>query len=406
MASNFTMLEPNNFGGKLAQGINQGLNAGLTSGLQQLANQKLERMQQKAAQHSILSAFPDIPKEALSYVATLPAKEQLKILELLGNQRQQEHDQMMAQAQQPQIQPETNEMVQDESYANDLEKALSMPQIVQQLSPEQIQDATSQLEQLRQKLGANPVGVNPFPQEQTQPNQMAQPVTQPKAGGIPLAALAKGSKDALAQEKQDLAREKFEFEKQQAKGKNQEKTVAEEKLESEVTGGYETLKNLHKIAKRMMSDLDSGEIEVGPLASLKSKVAPTWLKDISGEFNKDSNRIVNLEAGGLRGAMSKYRVQKVEAAKPSLDQSIKVNKTILKDIIEETEDKLERMKEDYPDITQKVERASKKSERRREEAKAAEDNPLEYPTYYEENTQYEDDDGEKFILKNGEWRPM
>src|ERR1700677_5367533 len=165
MASNFTILEPNNFGGKLAEGINQGL----SSGLQTLANQKLERMQRKAAQHDLLSAFPDIPKEAAAYISTKPAKEQMQILEMLGNQRRQQEEQAMSQqqaqqqssglqqlqgpsAQQSQISTEPQEeMVQDAQYAQDLEAALQRPDLMSQLSPEQIQEATSQLEQIKQK---------------------------------------------------------------------------------------------------------------------------------------------------------------------------------------------------------------------------------------------------------------
>ncbi len=359
-----TIINQESFGGNLGRNLGQTLGQGLSSGLQQLANQKLERMHKKSIQHDLRSAFPEIPEEAIAFIANKPAKEQLQILEMLGQQRQQQQEQQAMGQQQQQAsglqqlqQPQESMQQQDVEIPDDhytpeviqhLEEQLSSPEAAQQFPPEELQRAKNNLLSMQQKLMQNPVGVNPFPKEPTQPNQIAQPVTQPKESGIPLETFAKGSKDTLAREKQALAREKFEFEKKNVTEKP--KNAAQIKQEEALVADANQLSDIINTTKRMKMTLDSEKVSPGIIPQGLSRIAPTLLGAENEMFDKDSSHILNLYSSQQKGQQSKYRLQTLEREKPGLGHSVKVNREIVNRINQEAEHKLKSLLKRYPKL--------------------------------------------------------
>jgi hypothetical protein len=387
----------------------------LSSGLQALAHSKMQQVQERHAQQQLGNAFSDLPESSLAFINSLPPKEKLELLKELGNQRLQES----SQAQQKPMNLESVTPEQKEG----LRSYLQSPEAQQAHSPEELQKIAQFLDQgneqggikgLQQQLGNNPVGVNPFGEGQSQvqpqqPSQVQPPAAemmQQKPKGLTTGALGKGSAESLAREKQDLAREKFEFEKQQAKEKmaaaiqESEDTPAQKKYKEEVTSAYSLYDDLLETSKRMLKNSQENGVSTGFISNLQYGIDPSTLDDATEAFAKDSDHIVNLTSTGLKGVMSKYRVQKLEAEKPSLRHGKKVNEDILKTYIEKAEHKLKQIEKDNPKI--KFDRIQDEAQ---EEQELALKDPLAYPQFFDDNTKFdpEDGSGKIYILKNGVW---
>ncbi len=392
------------FGGDLGSAIG----GSLSTGLQQLAQHKMETMKKRHSAQKLKQAFPELPEDAIGWINDLEPKQQIEVLQSIG-----QHQQGSTQTQQN---PTTLESITPEQKEQ-MGEYLRSPESQGAYTPEELQKLSKFLEQpkqegglkgLQQQLGGNPVGTNPFPkvaETQMAPQQQVQPTQQPKKG-IPLTALAKGSTNALAREKQDLAREKFEFEKQQAKEKmaaaiqESDDTPAQKKYKEEVSSAYSLYDDLLETSKRMLKNSQENDVSTGFISNLQYGIDPTTLDDATEAFAKDSDHIVNLTSTGLKGVMSKYRVQKLEAEKPSLRHGKKVNEDILKTYIEKAEHKLKQIEKENPKV--KFDRIQNEAQ---DEQELALKDPLAYPQFFDDNTKFdpEDGSGKIYILKNGAW---
>jgi len=116
------------------------------------------------------------------------------------------------------------------------------------------------------------------------------------------------------------------------------------------------------------------------------------------------NEIVLARGHMRKGVPSKYKLMMEEMAKANINQPIKTQEDLLNYFKDDADKEFASHRfmlsqkgknGEYPlDIEQRV-----------SEYESAQEDPLDYPQYYRENAVYEDDNGKKFILKKGEWKP-
>jgi hypothetical protein len=116
------------------------------------------------------------------------------------------------------------------------------------------------------------------------------------------------------------------------------------------------------------------------------------------------NEIVLARGHMRKGVPSKYKLMMEEMAKANINQPIKTQEDLLNYFKDDADKEFASHRfmlsqkgknGEYPlDIEQRV-----------SEYESAQEDPLDYPQYYRENAIYEDDNGKKFILKKGEWKP-
>lgn len=187
-------------------------------------------------------------------------------------------------------------------------------------------------------------------------------------------------------------------------------TPAQEKQRDSIRSSYEINKNLYETTQRMLADLKSGKVKTGLIPHLKAEYWPTQLNPETGIFAKDAANVLTWTTEGQKGLQSKYRIQQTLKGKPGVNQLPEVNEHVLTEINKRAERNLKNFQKDYPgfnledsddyDYENKMpynDEISMKDGEQLDEKPDASNLP--------DNTQWVEDNGERQIVKNGEWVP-
>jgi hypothetical protein len=123
------------------------------------------------------------------------------------------------------------------------------------------------------------------------------------------------------------------------------------------------------------------------------------------EYEATGKNLVSSLLATRKGQPTGFKLKFEESGKAGLDQPIETQEALLQGIIDHYDDEAERqeyiqsLQDDqgnFPlDVSRKV-----------DEFDRAIDEPLKYPSFFEEGTIYPHKNGQKFILENGKWKVM
>jgi hypothetical protein len=373
MAATFTPF--GNTSASLGQALGTGIAKPIEQGLDFLTNQKMQQITQKH-QHAPYIGLGYTPKEA-AFIHALPEKYRWEALQALapqgGRMQQQQQNPMEALQQEQPMQQQQN----PNQQVMDLLQSLGKGRPISELGGlGQLAAPQQQLPQMQQ------------PQQQ----QMAQ---QPESQGelSPRERIAEYRKNAAQQQ-------------QEAKPLS----AAQKKYNDSIVDASKNAEDILETAQRMLEyigeDPSKSKLQYGAIATLKSKINPTWLGEEgpgydSEDFDKDATHLINLESAKLKGVPSKFRVQLIQKEKAGVEHTPKVNKRILQRYEKLASEKLRMLHADHPDIF-KNDQSSSGGNNTQVTAEDAENNPLEHPDFFQEGTRYEED-GVTYVLKNGDW---
>lgn len=174
-------------------------------------------------------------------------------------------------------------------------------------------------------------------------------------------------------------------------------TVQEQKQRDAIQVGVDNLDDIIETADRMLEIVD--QIDYGPLASVTEKISPSWLDTVSEQFSKDSSHILNLGSQEMKGVPSVYRVKTLAKEKPGLEHSPAVNRQILERLKRQAIHKKNGLVKKYSKYDLQTESSSAPVD----EYQLAQQDPLEWPQFYENGSVFLNDDGSRKMLVNGEW---
>ncbi|HVW99258.1 MAG TPA: hypothetical protein VHA52_02290 [Candidatus Babeliaceae bacterium] len=185
-------------------------------------------------------------------------------------------------------------------------------------------------------------------------------------------------------------------------------TPAQEKHRDMVRNSYEINRNLAETTERMLEYLKSGKIKTGLIPHLKSEYLPTQLNKESGIFAKDAANVLTWTTEAQRGLQSKYRIQQTLKGKPGLNQLPEVNEHVLTEINKRAKHNLKNFEKDYPGFN--LEDAENYDYEGRHPLFPAQASPEgevleERPDASDlpDNTQWVEDNGERYVVKDGQW---
>jgi len=161
----------------------------------------------------------------------------------------------------------------------------------------------------------------------------------------------------------------------------------------------QNLEDIVSTTDNMLKNLEGG-IETGIWSGIKAGVAPTWLDEVSEEYDKDASHLINLTTSEIKGPASRFRVALVKKEKPGLEHSVKVNEQILKRIRKKAQDHLKDMQVRYPELGEVRQFGNENSNTFDERP-----NPAQYPgkkLLNEETGEYEISNGSKWVPYRGE----
>lgn len=253
------------------------------------------------------------------------------------------------------------------------------------------------------------IGVGQPMQQQAmaQPGQQALQQGQlPETGGIKIGAnpIEKRHRETIKQ--QELAREQKEkFHKENLEAQEQseiEKQIAPYLKEHNTD--FRNSKILYKTAKRMLENIEKNKKKFPTLSALAPEELQAAIQrdpDIR-DYMRDANQLVILLSNSRKGQPTNFKTKLEKAAKIDINQPIEAQITGLKHLIDDSKEVFERNKQ----INEIKKKHGGKYPRHIQSEiinrDAAEMDPLSYPDYYEEGTEYEDN-GVIYTLKNGEW---
>jgi len=187
-------------------------------------------------------------------------------------------------------------------------------------------------------------------------------------------------------------------------------TPAQEKHRDMVRNSYEVNKNLYETTGRMLEDLKSGKVKTGLIPHLKAEYWPTQLNEETGIFAKDAANVLTWTTEGQRGLQSKFRIQQTLKGKAGVNQLPKVNEHVLTEINRRAAHNLKNFEKDYPgfnledsenyDYENKMPGSTQQAGQEGEQLDEKPD-----PSNLPDNTQWVEDNGERQIVKNGQWVP-
>lgn len=187
-------------------------------------------------------------------------------------------------------------------------------------------------------------------------------------------------------------------------------TPAQEKHRDSIRSSYEINKNLVDTTVRMLDELESGKIQTGLIPHLKSEYWPTLLNKESGIYAKDAANVLTWTTEAQKGLQSKYRIQQTLKGKPGLNQLPEVNEHVLREINKRAQRNLDNFEKDYPgfnledaDNYDYEDRHPGYSAQSSEEGEELDEKPD--ATTLPDNTQWIEENGERQIVKDGQWVP-
>lgn len=296
--------------------IGETVGKGLGNVLEGLAQGKAQKY--KVAQNKQLLQGLGINPEIASALAPHSDENIFKFLSQfegfdIGSQQPQQQSYMQNQPQQAQTIPQNQpnypqQQGQNQPNVNEVMRAISgNPELAGQISPEQIGQL---LQNQATQQALNPLGI--------------------QSKGI----RSKGSGTGNTAD-QELKREKFETAKQDTINKKYAKVI--EQYEKDYTVGSQ-LEVLAQDLKRLNEEIGH---EWSPYAESATnavhKVSLGFIDPRSAagkaaeEFRNKANQYVHIASGSIKGLPSKFRVQILEASKPSLAQSYEARENIIED---------------------------------------------------------------------------
>ncbi len=207
-----------------------------------------------------------------------------------------------------------------------------------------------------------------------------------KVGGI------EGGKNALAQQKQ-------QFTEQQAITPFLHAEALDYKAQKKVTHlANQMLANIEKNKKKWPGAI---------VGNLPAQAQSLFIRDPNvRKYIADANSLVTQLAGTRKGAPSNFKLKLEALSKADLGMPVETQEEILKSLINQGKES---------DIRQKYINSLKTEsgiypgdlERKVIEFEQAQEDPLEFPQYYEEGTIYQDEEsGQEYELIDGQWQEI
>ncbi len=233
----------------------------------------------------------------------------------------------------------------------------------------------------------------PSPMQEQMPHQTTPREIGPKKYTMVPRTTGKGS---LANAKFEASQRKQEFTEQQSLRSflNTEETELKEQ------------RKIKKLANTMLDNLEKNYKKwpgafSGNLSRGKQEL---FLRDPDvRKYMADAQEMVLLKSKTGKGLPSKYRIQMEEAAKANFTMPIRTQKEVLERIASDSDTAEERNTFILKQRDSKG-RMPLDLRERVAEFELAEEKPLQYPQYYKDGTEIEDDDGKNYVLKNGNWQ--
>jgi hypothetical protein len=303
----------------------QGLSRDLGQSLQGLAQHKATQMQNQKK----ISAYKKagIPDQLAELLPLLSEKERSGVLEQI--------DWSQALQQQPQQQDQQQAPIQNQMQQSQQQQPTYTPEQEQVIrrsqNPEERQKIADLFRQHNQQQAQ--------PQQVITPNQQAgQAAAQQQIVQQQQPSIFK-NKANTAQEANDIRRAQHEFAKEQ-------------KQQNDIDKKYQKLTEQYEKDFTLGSQL---EVLANEMAALNEEIGENWspfkeagvegirgatkglvdLRSVAGqkaeEFRNKANQYVHLASGSIKGLPSKFRVQILEASKPSLFQTYGARKNIISD---------------------------------------------------------------------------
>lgn len=334
------------FGTLLGKGVGSGINEQISNNLHQLAQQKLQTMHRKnqaSAWQKVLGISPENAYEltALPYETQLSLLENPAVLARLRGQQAQQNPAQMFNAQPPSPYEAQYQPQQQQLNINGLDLLAKQAGI----SPQDLQDLATkggvnlqELAQIQPLLGQMPLEQ---PMEQMQPRQAAANIPQNIPQQMAPAEKLNLRSKALTPLQQEQLRAA-----QGKRAEHEQKNIEETKLKRS------KLEDFVETTRRALKTLSSGKVSFGnPIyAGLTSNQYTAGLVPESTEsFATDANHLYNLKTEGLKGIMSKHRLQVLASDKPGVNRSRNENMKILTNYLKQGEKQLADFDKTYPE---------------------------------------------------------
>jgi len=423
------------------QGIALGGAHGIATGLQQLAadrlaNIKAQNEQQKLSQ--LLSQVP--PQNRADLLHMLPPEQRLSGLYALGQSfagdNQQPKPFTLSQPETAAPEPTQFAAAQDEQRR---QLGLNQPQ-PQQISPQQLANDSLALQggqptqiklkevldeiqsmglprpnkEQRNQIEGMISQFNPEQMNAQQPQPQQPPVLPSEAPKIQPQAPKKYALEGISFAKPLTAGEKIAQQKLEIDQRDEERKIYKEVKPylDRHADDFKLADETYRVAKRMLDTLRTNKKDWPKYSGyLPDEIQrnPAVRKYVA-----DAQKLVGLSANAAKGTPTNFKIKLEQQKKANLSQPIQTQESILEDIIRDTQrvfntdDIIRSVKQKnegrFPqDLAQQVIEQVGRPDQEDQQRAQAETDPLSYPQFYQEGTQYEDDNGHIYTLKNGQW---
>jgi hypothetical protein len=123
------------------------------------------------------------------------------------------------------------------------------------------------------------------------------------------------------------------------------------------------------------------------------------------KYMADIDQLVLEKAGTRKGNPTEWKVKLEQLGKAGTDKPVQTQIDILKDIIRDADEVEEDQRYIHSTKNKETGRYPLDIEQRLVGFDMARQNPLQHPEFYEEGTNYTDDDGSEYEIVNGKWEP-
>jgi len=404
---------------------------GIGGTLSNLIEGKIKRLGDKQKTDNLRGAFPNLPEESLNYLASLPPKEQLQVLQAQGDnefklenvspQQRQELAQLLSH-------PEALQAFKPEEIER-LKQFLS-PQQAQQLGQEEQpiipfagqipfieressgvipglntltsagqgfqkdQNRGNEIQSFPQKGNGTMGQAGPFENTQTE----SFPSYKPRGLNVGNIGKSSGAESELAREKHELSLRKQDFEEQ----KSLDPFLTEESKE------YAAQEEVARIAEDMLKTLRKNKSKwPGAVPGFISTVTNgAFIRDPEiRKYIADADKLI-IELGQTRkGVPSNYKLKLEALAKANLSQPVKTQEEILQSLIDK-KDRVQARQEFIEEQKDQNGNYPLDIKRRTLEYRKAIKAPLKHTKFFEKyygNGTIIEDDGVEYELIKGKW---
>jgi hypothetical protein len=175
------------------------------------------------------------------------------------------------------------------------------------------------------------------------------------------------------------------------------------------TANFKTQRELKSVVEDLLANLEKnkGEFPGALLGNLPETARNILLRNKNvRKYIADANKAVILAAQTRKGVPSNYKIRMEQLAKGDISQPIEAQEEIWKSFL----DTINKGEDRYKFIRSQRDKKGFYPEDIEQEAadfELSQDNPLEYPQFFDEGTDITDENtGKRYILKNGEWQEV